>query len=101
MDVTDTSRDQFANLDAILPAPQDFAARSAQLDRDLLASARNIAAAKTTEDIRAAITSAYPFHAATLAATADESVYAYANGVMAEVIRELANLAERQINRNG
>jgi hypothetical protein len=42
---------------------------------------------------------AVAIHAAPLAATADESVYAYAHGVMAEVIRELANLAEREMNR--
>ena len=83
-----------------MPNTQDFTAASRQYDTDLLAHARLLAAAKTTEDIRYAITNAYPFHAATLAATADESVYAYAHGVMAEVIRELANLAEREINRN-
>ncbi len=30
----------------------------------------------------------------------DQLTYVYATGVMAEVIRELANLAEREINRN-
>lgn len=83
-----------------MPNTQDFTAASRQYDTDTIANARLIAAAKTTEDIRYAITRAYPFHAAPLAATADSDVWVYAHGVMAEVIRELANLAERQINRN-
>jgi hypothetical protein len=77
-----------------------FAAKSAQYDRDIIAKARLIAEAKNVADLRHAIPNAYPFHAESLAATADADVFAYAHGVMAEVIRELANLAEREINRN-
>lgn len=78
----------------------DFAAKSAQMDRDLIAKARLLAAAKTIADLRYAMPAAYPQHAAALNDTADDCVFAYAHGVMAEIIRELANLAEREINRN-
>jgi hypothetical protein len=82
-----------------MPNTQDFAAASRQYDTDAIAKARNIAAAKTVPEIRAAITEAYPTHAKGLADLADEMVWVYANGVMAEVIRELANLAEWEMNR--
>jgi hypothetical protein len=77
-----------------------FADRSAQHDRDTITKARAVAAAKTIADLRAAITDAYPIHADYLAGMDDGLAYVYVSGVMAEVIRELANLAEREINRN-
>lgn len=79
---------------------QDFTAASRQYDTDTIANARLIAAAKSHDELRTAIITAYPAHANALDHLPDELVYAYAQGVMAEVIRELANLAERQINRN-
>jgi len=83
-----------------MPNTQDFTAASRQYDTDLIAAARTIAAAETGAELRTAITTAYPTHTKAMAEMADEMVWVYANGVMAEVMRELANLAELEINRN-
>jgi hypothetical protein len=80
--------------------PAGLAAAARQDDRDLITRARAIADARTTDQLRTAICDAYPFHAQAMKATRDQDVYAYANGVMSEVLRELAHLAEREINRN-
>ena len=77
-----------------------IAAKSAQYDRDTIAKARAIAAPKSAADLRAAIVDAYPATGAAMADLDDAMTWVYASGVMAEVIRELANLAEREINRN-
>ena len=82
-----------------MPNTQDFTAASRQYDTDLIANARLIAAAETAPELRTAIITAYPIHAKGLADLADETVWVYANGVMAAVMRELANLAELQMNR--
>lgn len=82
-----------------MPNTQDFTAASRQYDTDLIAAARTIAAAETGAKLRTAITAAYPTHANRLAEMDDQMVWVYANGVMAAVMRELANLAEREMNR--
>jgi hypothetical protein len=75
------------------PAPADYR-------QEVITKARAIAAAKTATDVRAAIITAYPGHAPGLAVLDEDMTWVYASGVMAEVIRELAHLAEDEISRN-
>lgn len=82
------------------PASVTAPPAASQYDRRLIANARAIAAAKAAADIRTAITAAYPAHAPAMAELDDSMTWAYANGVMAQLMTELAAVAERELNRN-
>lgn len=71
---------------ATTPAPSDW-------DRKVITDARQLANARTHADIRAALTTLSPIHAADLIPDADLHTYAF--GVTQEIIRTLAHMAER------
>lgn len=81
-----------------MPELDSFTAASLQMDRDLITFARQLAGAHQQDGLRTLI-AAVPGHEA-MADIPDEDVYAYASGVMAEVMKTLANLAERELGRN-
>lgn len=74
-----------------------FEAATRRMDRNLIAQARALAAAKGISELRLVIAS-IPGHETVTIASKD--VYPYATGVMSDLLRRLADLAERELDRN-